>query len=144
MVKTRIIEILEKTHLMSLATLDNVGIWVSDVIFIYDENLNIYWMSNPETRHSQSILKEKRVAGTITFSTKSKEVNLGIQFSGIAEKIEGPRFDLAVKHLVKRGYPKPNENEDVLRGDSWYVLTPTVIDLIDEEKYGYEKKVLHL
>lgn len=34
-------EVLEKGYLMSLATEDDGGVWVSDVIYIYDEKFNI-------------------------------------------------------------------------------------------------------
>ena len=129
---------------MSLATLDNGGLWVADVIYIYDEDLNIYWMSDPEVRHSKAVAENGQVAGTITISNNGKEPNLGIQFSGKAEKIDGNRHDLAIKHLVKRGRPEPEENEDVLQGDSWYLLRPIKIDLIDEKNYGYDKKSLDL
>lgn len=129
---------------MSLATLDDGGLWVADLVYVFDEDFNIYWMSDPEVRHSKAISKNTQVAGTITISNKSKEPNLGIQFFGKAEKIEGARHDLAIKHLIKRGYPEPEESDDVLQGDSWYVLHPTKIDLIDEENYGYEKKSLDL
>ena len=142
--KETILKILKNTHLMSLATKDDGGLWVSDVVFIFDDDLNIYWMSDPDVRHSKAILNNNKVAGTITFSTKSKESNLGIQFSGIANKVEGSRYDLAIKHLEKRGYPKPKETDDVLQGDSWYILKPSKIDLIDEENYGYDKKSLDL
>lgn len=137
-------EVLDKGHLMSLATLDDGGVWVADVIYIYDDDLNIYWISDPEVRHSKAILKNKQVAGTITISNKSKELNLGIQFSANAEKIEGTRQDLAIKHLTKRGYPEPKETDDVLQGDSWYMLRPSKIDLVDEENFGYDKKSLEL
>ena len=133
-------EILEKTHIMSLATKDEGGLWVSDLVFIFDDDLNIYWMSDPDARHSQAILKNSEVAGTITFSTKSKEPNLGIQFFGRANKIDGPRYDLATKHLKKRGHSEPKEGDDVLQGDSWYMLKPSKIHLIDEELWGYDKK----
>ncbi len=129
---------------MSLATMDEGGLWVADVVFVFDENFNVYWMSDPEVRHSKAIFKNTQVAGSITISNKSKEPNLGIQFSGKAEKIDGARHDLAVKHLTKRGYPEPKETDDVLRGDSWYVLRPIKIDLVDEENYGYDKKSLEL
>src|SRR6185436_11817663 len=118
--------------------------WAADVIFIHDDDLNIYWMSDPETRHSQAILQDERVAGTITASTKAGEKNLGIQFSGVAKKIDGPRYDLAKKHLQKRSHPEPKEEDDVLDGDSWYILTPSKIDLIDELNQGFEKKSLNL
>ncbi len=139
-IKTRIKEVLEKTHLMSLATVDEGGVWVSDVIFIFDDDLHIYWMSDPDVRHSQAILKNPQIAGTITATVKAGEKNFGIQFSGNAEKIEGPRYDLACKHLEKRGHPKPKEDEDVLQGDSWYMITPNKMELIDEENFGFEKQ----
>lgn len=138
------LEVLEKGHLMSLATQDDGGLWVADVIYIYDDNLNIYWMSDPDVRHSKAVLSNKQVAGTITTSNKSKELNLGIQFSGNAEKIEGSRYDLAVKHRTKRGHPIPKEDEDVLQEDSWYILRPNKIDLVDEQNFGYDKKSIEL
>jgi uncharacterized protein YhbP (UPF0306 family) len=143
-IKNKILEILGKAHLMSLATRDDGGLWVADVVFIYDNDLNIYWMSDPDARHSKAILKNNEVAGTITFSTKSKEKNFGIQFYGMANKIDGSRYDLALKHLKKRSHPEPKESDDVLQGDSWYMLKPSKIDLIDEEHFGYDKKSLTL
>ncbi len=128
---------------MSLATRDENGLWVSDVVFIFDEagdKFTLYWMSDPDARHSQAISKNGEVAGTITFTTKSKEPNFGIQFSGSAEKIDGPRHDLAVKHRTKRGHPAPAESEDVLQGDAWYKINLTKMDVIDEAQWGFKKQ----
>jgi len=49
-IRKRIIEVLDQTHLMSLGTTDDDGIWVADVIFLYDNDLNIYWLSSPDCR----------------------------------------------------------------------------------------------
>lgn len=140
--KLRVKEVLERGHLMSLGTLDGGGVWVADVIYIHDDGLNLYWMSDPQTRHSKAISQNNSVAGTITVSNKSQEKNLGIQFSGFAEKIEGARFDLAKKHFAKRAHPEPKETDNVLDGDSWYVLKLTKIHLIDEENFGFEKQIV--
>ena len=145
-IRERIIEVLSQTHLMSLAISDVNGPWVADVIFIYDEDLNIYWMSDPETRHSQAILGNNRVAGSITYSTKSKEHNFGIQFEGVAEQLEGVQFNLLIKHLAKRNYPKPELAQalKILDGDLWYKLTPTKIGLVDEKNFGGDRQELSL
>lgn len=140
-IKQLIIEVLEKGYLMSLATVDSGGVWVSDVIYIFDEDLNMYWMSDPDARHSQAIIKNPQVAGTVTVSAQGED-NLGIQFEGVAEKIEGARYDLAVKHFSKRKKPQPVETEDVLQGDSWYILKPNKIELIYERLFGFEKQKL--
>lgn len=142
-VRKLIKEVLEKGYLMSLATIDDGGVWVCDVIYIYDDELNIYWMSDPYVRHSKAILKNKNIAGTIT-ANLPKENNLGIQFEGISEKIEGPRFDLSKKHYAKRNKLEPKETDDVLQGDSWYILKPKKIELICEKLFGFEKQKLEL
>jgi len=127
---------------MSLATHDNTGPWIADVIFICDENFNIYWMSDPNTRHSRAVLKNNKAAGSITYSTKSKEPNLGIQFEGETEQLQGIQFELLVKHLEKRGYPVPEVSQanKILDEDCWYKLTPSKIFLIDEENFGYDRQ----
>ena len=138
-IRKLITNVLEKGYLMSLATVDSAGPWVADVIYIFDEDLNIYWMSNPHVRHSQALLQAFRVAGSITVSGP-RENNLGIQFAGVAKKIDGPRHDLAVKHYRKRGKPDPTPEQDVLEGDSWYMLKPTSIELIHEELFDFKKQ----
>ncbi len=139
-IKLRIKEVLEQGYLMSLGTIDDGGVWVSDVIYVSDEDFNIYWMSDPEVRHSKAIMHNEKVAGTITLSNKCKEDNLGVQIEGKALKIEGERFDLAKKHYFKRGKESPKEDQGVLDGDSWYMLKPSMIELIDEKNFGFDKQ----
>jgi uncharacterized protein YhbP (UPF0306 family) len=143
-IKPRILEVLSKGYLMSLGTRDDGGVWVADVIYVHDDDLNIYWMSDPEVRHSEVLVKNSQAAGSITITNNGENPELGIQFSGKAEKIEGARYDLALMHFAKRGRPVPKEDEDVLQGDSWYMLRPDRIDLIDTENYGWEKPSLDL
>lgn len=100
-------------------------------------------MSDPEVRHSQAILKNNQIAGTITVSSAGED-NSGIQFSGKAEKIEGPRYDLAKKHYAKRKKPEPKETDDMLGEDSWYVLMPDKIELIYEKLFGFTKQKYQL
>ena len=142
-IKQPIKEVLDKGYLMSIATIDDSGVWVCDVIFIHDNDLNIYWMSDPEVRHSQAIHKDSKVAGTITVSDAGED-NFGIQFEGIAEKIEGNKHDLALRHYAKRKKVAPKESDDVLGGDSWYILRPKKIELICEKLFGFDKKKIDL
>lgn len=140
-IKNLIHEVLGKGYLMSLGTMDDGGVWVCDVIYIFDDALNIYWMSKGFRRHSKAIEKNPKVAGTITISAQGED-NLGVQFAGTAERIEGTRYDLAKKHYAKRRKPEPKENDDVLDGGYWYVLKPNKIELICERLYGFEKQKL--
>lgn len=130
--------ILEKGHLLSLATVDEGGPWVSDLVYVFDDDLNIYWLSMPEARHSKAILKHPMVAGTVTISTRSKEPNEAIQIAGTAEKIEGDIIEMATKHLAKRGHPPPTRVGEILeaKGQVWYKLTPTKFCLNYEPLFG--------
>lgn len=141
--RSLVAEVLDKGYLLSLATTDDGGVWVADVIFVHDDEFRIYWMSDPESRHSRAIAVNPQVAGAITVSGRGQD-NIGIQFAGTAERIAGPRHDLAVKHFTKRDKPAPAEDADVLEGDSWYVVRPTRIDLIYEPLYGFDKRTLTL
>ena len=137
-------EILEKGYLMSLATVDENGPWVSDVIFVNDE-LDLYWLSLENARHSKAILKNPKTAATITVSNGIGEKNIGLQIEGIAEKIDGDVFEMAKKHRAKRNKPLPEKEGEVLDpGESWYRLTPKKIEIIYEPLWGFEKKVLDL
>ena len=136
-------DVLEHGYLMSLGTATANTVWVADVIYIYDDTLNIYWMSDPDSRHSEIIAKNPHVAGTITISGQGDD-NLGIQFSGEAKKISGDRHDLALKHYAKRKKPAPSQEDNVLQGDFWYVLKPSRIELIHERFYGFDKQTLEV
>src|SRR3989344_9351964 len=145
-IRERVIEVFGDTHLMSLGTCDKYGVWVADVIFIYDDKLSIYWLSSPNCRHSKAILENDKVAGTITYSNKSKEPNYGMQMEGKAEVLKGVRFDLIAKHWKKRNHKIPEFSQvlEVLEGDCWYKLTPTKIKLIDEKNFGFDRQSLVL
>ena len=137
---------LERSHLLSLGVSDTQGPWVADVIFIHDENLNLHWISDPDTRHSRAILESGRVAGSVTQSVGRGAMNLGIQFEGTAERVDGFQFPLLVRHLVKRGHkaPAPEEAAMILDGDIWYRCVPTAMFLIDEEHFGFERQAVPL
>jgi uncharacterized protein YhbP (UPF0306 family) len=79
---------------MTLAVHDEVGVWASDVIYVHDKEFNLYWMSDPDVRHSKVIRSNKKIAGTITACWDSNN-KMEIQFIGSASKIEGDRNDLA-------------------------------------------------
>jgi uncharacterized protein YhbP (UPF0306 family) len=142
-IKQLILDVLDKGYLLSLATADEAGVWACDVIYVHDDELNIYWMSAPDTRHSQAVLSHPQAAAVITVSGQGEE-NLGIQVEGMVEKIEGERLDLMEKHFAKRKKPVPEASESFLRGRSWYCLKPKRVDVICERLFGFEKRTHEL
>ncbi len=136
-------EILEKGYLLSLATVDGGGVWVSDVIYVNDESLSLYWLSLPTARHSRAIALNPKVAASITISARPGEKDEGLQIEGVAEKIDDDILEMSAKHLAKRGRPAPKKAGEIFEpGQSWYRLKPKKIELIYEKLFGREKKVL--
>lgn len=140
-IRILVADVLEKGYVLTLATHDQNGVWASDVIYVHDDQWNIYWLSRRDVRHSQAIRKEGSVAGTITLSAPA-EPGVGLQIAGTAEEIEGDAFAMAVRHRLKRKKEPPAKPGDILdAGESWYRLRPEIIELIHEPLFGFEKKI---
>lgn len=138
-------EALHETRVMSLGTMDEKGPWVADVLFAHDDDLNIYWLSVPGTRHSEAIRENGKAAASITVSTQSGEDDFGLQVEGMAEKIEGDILEIARRFRRKRGKPLPEKEGEIFgEGESWYRLKPSKILLTYEPLWGYERKELVL
>ena len=79
-------EYIDKTVHMSLATVADNKPWVCEVHFAYDDNLNLYFISAPHTRHVKELLKNPNVAGNIVKQYAKGELPHGcIYFEGKAE-----------------------------------------------------------
>jgi uncharacterized protein YhbP (UPF0306 family) len=73
---------------MSLATCANDQPWVCEVHFAYDDDLNLYFRSTPERRHSQEIQQNPKVAGNIVTQHHKNQKVRGVYFEGTAERLE--------------------------------------------------------
>lgn len=76
---------LDVTQFMALATRGPEGLWNHAVYFAYDSGLNIYFISQPGTRHMQNIKRHDEVALAIfsTGQSPHKDV-VGLQIRGRA------------------------------------------------------------
>jgi len=134
------LDILSQGYLVSLGTMDQGGVWVSDIVYTYDDNLNIYWVSNPSVRHSQALTVKPAVAATITLEAGPGKPNIGLQISGVAESVEETRE-------IREGYAAKRQRtyeEAVRPGVGWYRLAPKVIEVIYEPLFGWEKQKIEL
>lgn len=72
---------------LSLATCSNNRPWVCEVHFSYDKELNLYFRSGPNRRHSQEIAGNPNVAGNIVVQHSLTEAPRGVYFEGKAERL---------------------------------------------------------
>ncbi|PIR44719.1 MAG: hypothetical protein COV10_03445 [Candidatus Vogelbacteria bacterium CG10_big_fil_rev_8_21_14_0_10_51_16] len=144
-IRQRILEVLTQAHVMSLATVDEDGPWATIVNFFHDDQLNLYWKSSTIVRHSLALARDPRASCSILAGNEvGKE--LAVQIAGTVTKLDGIRPDLALRYIArkKRNLPTLKQATKTLQGYSWYVLKPDLIDLIDEERFGFTKQKLEL
>ena len=140
-IKSLIVEALQRGYLLSLASVDKSGPWVSDVIYTFDDDLNLYWISRSEFRHSKAFITNPQAAGTITAVEKPEGKSIGVQVAGTVSILTEIPADSLALYTKKR---KGKDQWKLVPGEVWYRLTPGVIDLIYEPLFGFTKKYLIL
>ncbi len=130
-------EILKDALVLSLGTVDEDGVWVSDVVFIHDSDYTLYWRSLTESRHSRALTNNPRVACTIHASVEL-DCERALQIAGVAERIDGERPDLLERLVGKVGARQSGSPEALVDTRKvWYKLTPTRIELICNQHFGF-------
>lgn len=85
---THIRECLDSTFVGVLATAEKDGAWATPIYFIYDQEFNLYFMSDSKARHIIDIGKVANVSVAVFMPTAdSQGFKVGIQIEGVATKV---------------------------------------------------------
>ena len=129
---------LKQAKLMQVATSKGNQPWACTVYFSFDDELNLYWISTPDRRHSEEIRNNEKVAGTIVLPHTPGDKVRGVQFQGVAEELnDKDEAKEAMKNYAER-YSMNNERvNEILEnrdGDGHlpYKISPTLYVLFDE------------
>lgn len=134
-------EVLEKGYLLTIAVQDNDGVWAADVIYIYDDAFNLYWMSTPERRHSMAIDSgHNQIAGAIAVTQGPDEPDEGLQLSGLATRVDDPSPELLERWMKKKVKVYSADMGTVLDEHVWYKLVPDQIELIYQKVFEYKRQ----
>ncbi|RMG54017.1 MAG: pyridoxamine 5'-phosphate oxidase [Acidobacteria bacterium] len=90
-VRQRVLDYLRDHHTMTLATIGPDGPWATGLFYAHDE-FDVYWLSDPRSRHSRNIAVNPQVAVAIHEDYRRWEEIRGIQMEGVAELV-GPLAD---------------------------------------------------
>lgn len=126
-------DVLKRGELMSLGTLDEGGVWVSDIVAVADDDVRLYWISHITSRHSLAIGKNPDVAATVSLHGEP----VGVQIKGSVEVVEVNPILLREIH-AKQGRADELTLKD---GEAMYCLSPKLIEVINLPKFGFQKKV---
>ena len=128
---------------MSLGTCSGTRPWVCEVHYAYDENLNFYFRSKKQRRHSLEIEKNKYVAGNIVAQHVVGEKVRGVYFEGVATMLE----DVNEEHVDYKLYcERFNTGAEILEeareenGHMFYQISVETFCLFDSRESSPSQK----
>jgi uncharacterized protein YhbP (UPF0306 family) len=141
---------LKEKRVMQLATQQqDRKLWACNVHFVVDQELNFYWLSDPDRDHSSHIKQNSQVAACVLVheDTDDEQYVQGISVSGQAYLIDSDEEFARVSELYVAKFPSRQKwVESIASGEStnkFYVLQPSKIDLFDTKNFpGGSKKAI--
>jgi uncharacterized protein len=134
----RIIRMLKKHHIFTLATSSQNHPWCATCFYVYHEESNrIIFTSEKHTRHIAEGIAQTEVSGAIALETRMIGKIRGIQFSGTLAEMTGEDYTHAVKHYLKRfPYAAP-----YLKDTAVWAIAPAHLKMTDN-RLGFGKKII--
>ena len=120
---------------MQLSTAIDNQPWVSSVWFATDEDMNIYWISSINRRHSKEVLENKKVGAVMVLPQTPDDAPRGLQLQGLAELLTNQEdIDNAISVYAGRIFSKEKIKEfmeDEENPHRFYRIKPTQFVLFD-------------
>jgi uncharacterized protein YhbP (UPF0306 family) len=140
-VEESIREIVSENQLLSMATADGEEPHINTAFYAFDNRLNLYILTPPETKHGENLEENNSVAVDVHDSHQEwTDDKQGFQIFGKAKQVESPSKAL---ELCKDRYSELGEfaanTEELKELDSeFYVVKPERIKVFDEPRFGTE------
>lgn len=134
--------VIANNRYMTLSTASSDGKpWISPVFFSYDDQFNLYWVSNKNSRHSTLIRQNPQVA-IVIFNSQAVDGEIDAVYieAAVSELDDAKEIDIAVEALGRR-YQKEEfrvKSMDAVTKDAvWriYKATPKAISKLTEGEY---------
>ena len=130
------------TSTMTLATTGVNGIsHAAPVYFVADEDLQLYFFSDPESQHAQDIAHQAAAAVAFYPECFSWEDIRGVQMRGEVHLVEpGAAWDRAWL-LYQSKFPFVSALKEIVAQNAMYVFIPDWIRLVDNQRgFGYKQE----
>lgn len=145
--RERVLEQLADHHVLTLATTGPEGPWAAAVFYAHDD-LTLYFLSSPTSRHSLNIAAGAEVAATIQRDYDDWPGIHGLQLRGRAEPVPANEVAIVRERYGKR-FPvvglaarAPAAIVRALDRIRWYVLYPRSIWVVDNRLgFGHREQL---
>ncbi len=116
---------------MTLATVDQAGLpHAVNLYFAFDEQLNLFFVSDPKSLHSQHLASRPQVAVTVYPEVEMWQQIRGVQLHGRASPIDPDNWN-TVWERYKQRFPFVTEIEQLVRDQQFYQVRPQWLRCID-------------
>jgi len=134
--REKVLAFLGEHHVMTLSTAGPQGPWAAAVFYAHD-NLRLYFLSSPTSRHAECLAADPRAAATIQRDYDDWPGIRGLQLTGSVRAVAAAD-EARVRALYQQRYPLigggagvPRKILEALQKIRWYELVPEDIYLID-------------
>ncbi|MFB6213667.1 MAG: methyltransferase domain-containing protein [Candidatus Nanohaloarchaea archaeon] len=140
-VEESIREILSKNRLLSMATVKGEDPHINTCFYTFDDELNLYILTPPDTEHGENLENNDSVAVDVHDSHQEwTDDKQGLQIFGKAEKVEEVEkvLDLYLDRYSELGEFASNKEELEELDSIFYKIEPDQIKVFDEPRFGTE------
>jgi uncharacterized protein len=127
---------------LALATVNADGTPQSAPLFyVSDDDLNLYWLSSPRSKHSVNLTEQPNVAATIYAAVWDWQSIKGLQIEGHAIAIENEeRQRILTRYRDK--FTLPSSFDGQIAASTFYKLAPRWLRWLDNSvTFGYKAEV---
>ena len=135
--KPQLLALLREHQVLTLAV---AGPYAAAVYYAVDANLNLYFVTDPQTRHGGALLNDGRVAGTIQRDRQCRQEIRGIQLTGHCRRLTGAARVAGWTIFLKRfAWASAPDLAPSLAKVALWKLTPDWLRLIDNRRgFGHK------
>ena len=133
--KKYLLQCLNSTNFCSIGTVDEKGVWVNPVYFVWDGKFNLYFISQMRSRHMQNLKKDPRISVAI-YKTEQKGDVIGTYIEGKAKIILDD--EEAIQKAFDTYYARAGKGPDV----QGYISNPTwlYVKVIPKHIYYFDTR----
>jgi uncharacterized protein YhbP (UPF0306 family) len=132
----------QSTLALGTAALENGSPQVAPMFFASDDDFNLYWISDPDSRHSANLRDWNDAAAAIFAPTWDWAGIKGVQIEGDAMPVDGDDERQRALDLYSAKFPFVTEKfADLIKQSVIYVLRPRWIRWLDNARhFGYKQE----
>ena len=133
---------LKKHTTFTIATLDqDTQPQAASLFYVSDDALNLYWISDEKSRHSQNLERFSQIAAAIHNEMWDWRDIQGMQINGQARRLVAPDAIDRAWMLFREKFPFASEFADRIARSSFYICSPKWIRWIDNSKgFGHREE----